>query len=1154
MTSHAGRVRALFDAARARPAHEREAWLSGGDHDDGVVSEVRELLAFSLRPDGPLDTPVLDADLVAAARDGAAPDTMPERVGPYVLVRTLGRGGAGTVYEALQENPRRTVALKLLREGMATDSALSRFQLEVDALGRLDHPYVASIYEAGTTDLGRGLRPYLAMEFVDGEPLSRAVARCDPSRAERLELLARVGEGVAHAHSRGVVHRDLKPDNVLVDEALDPRILDFGVARLLERDAGAPGHATAPGILVGTLPYMSPEQAAGDAARIDTRSDVYALGVLGYELLTGRLPYALDGLDLPDALRVITERDGPLAGTVDPALAGDVETLLAKALHKDPGRRYQSASEFVADVRRHLADEPILARPASTADQLRRFARKNRALVTGVSVGLALLFVALAAMGWGLRQARLREDANLALLAAEQQGRRAEADARRLLEAEQALTLAAQRELQAEQAVTLAAQRELQAEQALTLAAKRELERALADAETLLGFVSGTLMAVHPENDGWDVRVGDLLDAAADRVETWDATQSVRARMDETLGRAYLALGRYAPARDHLQRSFTTTRDLHGADASPTLAVQHWLGEARRSAGDVRLARELQEDRLERATRLHGADHATALEASLALGRSLHVLGELDDAEARLVLLVDRSRGILGADHELTLRACSALGGLHVSRNRYDAAHELYEGVHDARREALGDDHVDTLSALRELAFLQETRGDFAGAFESMDALHAGFARTLGPEHPETLDALSDLARSHETLGRWAEALQTYVAAIEGLTKAVGRDGGLTLLARRRHAALLLKLDRRVEARAALQALLDARAGKADNSGWVLSVRRNLGFLLMLEADFAGARREFEAALAGLRAQYDDPFVESGHVLMDLSNLDMNEGRLAAAETRLLEAEEIYRQTLGEDHEDFHSARMNRARGYALGWRHAEAEALLLGVIQHQGAALGNDHPTVLRALTWLAELWIDAGRADEAAPLLEGVVASLAPRVGATHQLVLEARWALAEAFLAQGELPQAQAALDAVASDLGSGADDAFIDQNQVVRELLLLMAQGRLDDAEELVIDCLARVEGTAFSDRRLRWELRYRLAEVFERAGRLAEAEFALGALHEAARTDWGDQSWEARRSASRLLELCATQGREPESESWREALGEGGPVPRGFVGR
>jgi WD40 repeat protein/predicted Ser/Thr protein kinase len=381
------RVEELFDRAVDLDPPQQAAFLDEqcqGEAD--LRAAVEEFL--QLHSKAQADESLLRSPLAATRPQALAPPAPRfPTIARYRVVRLLGEGGMGTVYEAEQDSPRRTVALKVLRSGPASDFLLKRFAREAQILGRLHHGGIAQVYDAGVAEGGQ---PYFVMELIAGVPLDQYAREHALDAGGRLELVARVCDAVQHAHERGVIHRDLKPGNILVEPSGQPKVLDFGVARAADLGLTAGGRTEA-GQLLGTLGYMSPEQASGDPAAIDPRGDVYALGVILYELLADRLPYSLDGLALPEAVRVIREQEPSRLGSLDGRLRGDVETIVAKALEKDRARRYASAGELAADLRRFLSHEPIRARPASALYQLRKFARRHKALVgAGLGIGLAL--------------------------------------------------------------------------------------------------------------------------------------------------------------------------------------------------------------------------------------------------------------------------------------------------------------------------------------------------------------------------------------------------------------------------------------------------------------------------------------------------------------------------------------------------------------------------------------------------------------------------------------------------------------------------------------------------------------------------------------------------------------------------------------------
>lgn len=411
-------VQALFEEASGLPPGSRDAFLQSTGALEAVLREVRSLLWASSGSEGFLETPVMelhDAIPAALATGGAVPDALlGTTIAGFTLERRLGTGGMGVVYVAQQQRPSRRVALKLIRPGFMTPQLLRRFEHEAEALARLHHPGVVPVYEAGTATTALGLQPYFAMELVEGEQLLDYAASQALGIPERVALLIRLCEAVQHAHSKGVVHRDLKPGNILVESGGRPRVLDFGVARLAGSDQAGVTTNTDAGSLVGTLAYISPEQlTTGNSQQaFDTRSDIYALGVIAYELLAGRKPHDLSGLALHEASRIVCEETPARPSTRVRALRGDLDTIVLKALERDAARRYQSAAAFGDDLQRTLLRQPIQARPASAAYQIGRLVSRHR-VVSSLAALLALLVV-----GFGVsmsllyaRAERLRFDA-----------------------------------------------------------------------------------------------------------------------------------------------------------------------------------------------------------------------------------------------------------------------------------------------------------------------------------------------------------------------------------------------------------------------------------------------------------------------------------------------------------------------------------------------------------------------------------------------------------------------------------------------------------------------------------------------------------------------------------------------------------------------
>src|SRR6266852_4390701 len=468
----------------------------------------------------------LDPETAPTIAGASAPESVvrqfPTRIGRYRIIRLLGEGGMGAVYEAEQDKPRRRVALKIIKMAWASPELLRRFEQEFQTLGRLHHPGIAQIYEAGTADTGFGFQPFFAMEIINGKPLSDYADARHLSTRQRLALMIQVCEAVQHAHQRCIIHRDLKPGNILVDENGQPKILDFGLARVTDSDAQAT-RQTDIGQLLGTLAYMSPEQVLADPLALDTRSDVYALGVVLYELLAGRLPYNLSRQP-HEAAQTIREEDPTPLSSASRLYRGDIETIAARALEKDKARRYASAADLAADIRRHLEDQPIIARPPSTTYQLQKFARRHKALVAGTAAVFLVLVAGIVASTREAVLARIAEQA-------------------------------AAKEAASAKAVNDFLQNDL-------------LAQASASNQ------SGPSTKPDP-----DLTVRTALDRAAQRIEgKFDKQPEVEAAIRNTMGKTYAELAQYAESQKQLERALGLERRVWGLENPKTLDTLNHLG------------------------------------------------------------------------------------------------------------------------------------------------------------------------------------------------------------------------------------------------------------------------------------------------------------------------------------------------------------------------------------------------------------------------------------------------------------------------------------------------------------------------------------------------------------------------------------------------
>lgn len=728
------RAEELFRGATELPADERSAFLAREcAADDELRTFVERLLANDASAHA-LDRPALEQ---LAPDAGDTP--VPERIGRYRIHRVLGEGGMGVVYEAEQEEPRRRVAIKVLRSAFSSAEVLARFRREAQVLGSLRHPGIAQVLEAGTAELVVGGRtvadvPFLALEFVPGEPITRAAERLALDTDARLALFVRVCDAVQHAHEQGVVHRDLKPANILVVETassaslgprparIAPKVLDFGVARLVDADEHA-SLSTRTGQVLGTLAYMSPEQASG-RADVDARADVWALGVVLYELLTGRRPFAFDGVPLATAARRLEEDEPPRLGSVDTRLRGDLDTIVAKALEKDPARRYATAAELAADVQRHLAHEPIRARPQSALYVFSRYTRRHRALVIGLAIALAGL---IGGLTYGLVRARAERD---------------EAEAARV-------------------------------------------------------FLEDVLATPDPSNGGRSVTLLDALERFAPEIAQRFADKPLlEARIRRTYGYVYVNLDEPRKAASMFERALELFERELGTEHPDALSLGATLALQRGKFDEhVDVAKELNDRlvRLERVTRapnalvsdtwgmlgdfyselgnaddalrsydehvrlesaLFGADSARAATARVAKANVLMTIGKLDEADpvyASALAILEAKRG---AEHPETLSVLHAISVLRSYQDRIEESRELDERVRAVAVRTFGPDSQLVELTTANLATLAFAEGKTEEAEKMLTEVAERAERLHGRDSPKTMDALNNLASAYRSPGR----------------------------------------------------------------------------------------------------------------------------------------------------------------------------------------------------------------------------------------------------------------------------------------------------------------------------------------------------------------------------------------------------------------
>jgi non-specific serine/threonine protein kinase/serine/threonine-protein kinase len=761
------RVEELYHAALARSESDPAAFLADAcAGDEALRREVESLLAQPAAAEAFLAGPaaLIAAQLVSDSRTTAAAPSLPAGtvIGPYHLLQLIGHGGMGEVWQAEQKQPvRRRVAVKLIKAGMDTREVVARFESERQALALMDHPAIAKVFEAGSSAEGR---PYFVMEYVAGIPITDYCDKHRLTTRQRLELFIRVCDGVQHAHQKAIIHRDLKPSNILVVE-IDgkpmPRIIDFGVAKATSQALNAGTMYTRVGAVIGTLGYMSPEQADSAGEDIDTRTDVYSLGVVLYELLVGELPFDVQKLAVDDVRRRLREQDAPRPSTKartvggqsatiaqnrgpDPPtlvrqLRGDPDAIALKALEKDRARRYATPSELAADIGRYLRHEPVLARSASAAYRTRKYVRRHR-IGVAVAAAVAVLLVSVA-VAQAFAVARITRERDRAT---------------------------------------------------------RERDRA----DRITTFMTDMFSVSDPSAArGNSITAREILDKASKAIEPGLSTDpELQAQMMDVMGEVYDKLGLYPQARSLLTRAVDIRRQVLGPQHPETLASMNKLAFVLWHEGRLTEAEKLDRETLEIRRRNLGPDHLDTLTSMSNLALALLSEGHYAEAEKLYRETLGIDRRVLGPEHPAMLKSMANLANVLWHEGRFAEAEKLNREALEIDRRVLGPEHPDTLASMTLLASVLKDEGRHPEAEKLLRETLEIDRRILGLEHPDTLMSMNDLAIALKFDGRYAEAEKLYRETLEIERRALGSEHPITLGSMNNLADVLMSEGRYAEA------------------------------------------------------------------------------------------------------------------------------------------------------------------------------------------------------------------------------------------------------------------------------------------------------------------------------------------------------------------
>jgi serine/threonine protein kinase len=793
--------RIFLTALEAASPADRAALLERDCSDDAKLrGRVEALLRAHDESDGPVDRPAADAP-VETTDDHPYPSD--EGVGAvlagrYKLLEAIGEGGMGAVFMAQQTEPvRRLVAVKLIKAGMDSKQVLARFEAERQALALMDHPNIAKVLDAGATDAGR---PFFVMELVKGVPITKFCDQRKLTTRQRLELFVPVCQAIQHAHQKGIIHRDIKPSNVLValyDDRPVPKVIDFGVAKAAGPQLTEHTLATGFGAVIGTPEYMSPEQASLNALDVDTRSDVYALGVLLYELLTGTTPLdrkRLGRAAMMEMLRLVREEETPKPSArlstsealpsiaanrqTEPAklsrlMRGELDWVVLKALEKDRARRYETANGLARDVGRYLADEVVEARPPSVGYRLRKFVKRNKSRVIAAAAVLLALVGGVVGTSLGLVRALEAESKALASADAERKAKEAEVEQRAAAEAATATALAS-------------ADAERRAKEAEGKA-KDAAERRLAQVEKgidILGSVFKDLNPDTPEKEGkpWQAVLGERLDQATAQLDGEAVGDPLAvAKLQMTLGESQLGLGYAEKAIALFKRALETYTARLGPDHPNTLNSMDNLATAYQAAGKLDLALPLFVEALKLTKAKLGPDHPDTLTSLNNLAGAYQDAGKLDLALPLFVETLKLTKAKLGPDHPDTLGSMNNLATAYQAAGKLDLALPLQEETLKLMKAKLGPDHPNTLRSMGNLALAYQHAGKFDLALPLLEETLKHMKAKLGPDHPDTLGSMNNLAQAYQAAGKLDLALPLQEETLKLMKAKLGPDHPNTL-------------------------------------------------------------------------------------------------------------------------------------------------------------------------------------------------------------------------------------------------------------------------------------------------------------------------------------------------------------------------------------
>jgi eukaryotic-like serine/threonine-protein kinase len=915
---------------------------------DSADPAVRDLFGFDLEENNWFARVRLASSEAASAAG---------RLGEYELLGEVQRGGQGVVFRARQPRTGRELALKRISAGaFASEDMRARFAREIAVIARLDHPNVVTVYGSEIIDG----QPVLAMQWIEGVPFDEWAAPGGQARPVReiLGVFVQICDAVLHAHQRGVIHRDLKPSNILIDRAGRARVLDFGLAKLYA-EAQPDVLATQSGVFIGTPAYAPPELAAGRHADVDVRSDVYQLGAVLYQALTGRRLFA-GSSGFQELLRDILERVPERPSRVSPRINRELDAIILKALSKDKEQRYASVEGLRQDVQRYLGGYPVLAHPPSRIYRTRKFVRKH-----WLSVGVVTAFAALLAVFSGALWVRFQHEK----LLAQRNGELFAQSEQRLRDVQ---TVA---EFQSAQlsdidvpgmGVRLRADLLTEARAAMEHAKLDESQIASrsAELEKLLAGANLTNVALKQLER-------DIFDRALNAIDEKFADQPiVQGRLFQSIADTLRDVGLLDRAIEPQIRALALSRSAMGEEHPETLAALNSMASLLAHQGKFAEAEKMHRETLMTRRRVLGDDAPATLESMSNLGVTLKEQGKLSEAEQYCRESLEKRRRLLGPRDRNALTSMSNMALLQVAQGKLAEAESYLREVLEIRRADLGDEHRDTLGSLNNLGTLLKLEGKLAEAEPYVREAVASGRRTLGDDHPQTLTSLNNLGSLLHSRGAFAEAEECYRESLERRRRILGDDHPDTLLAINNLGGLFREQGKLAEAESYLRDSLEKhRRIFGEDHPRTLTMLNNFGALLQLQGKLPQAELCFRESAEKQRRLFGEDHPGTLLAMGNLGNLLQRQGKLSEAEPYLREALEKQRRVLGEEHPN--TLQSINSLGYLLyvAGRLAEAEPYSREAVEKFRRVLGDAHPSTLNAVSNLASVLQRQGRLAEAEP-----------------------------------------------------------------------------------------------------------------------------------------------------------------------------------------